>query len=89
MDNGGEFIGAANDSTGIHMHSKDDFIDQVIKEVKNIWPKVLMVQGFPQHLESKVGVKGVNQMVQVKLAGWIKQKNSKHWAIGAKFCQAI
>ncbi len=25
--------------------------------------------------------------MQVKLAGWMKQNNSKHWAIGAKFCQ--
>ena len=37
MDNGGEFSGATNDSTGIHMHLEDDFIDQVIKEIKNIW----------------------------------------------------
>ena len=45
-----------------------------------------MVRGSPRHSESG-GVKQVNQMVQMKLAGWMKQKNSKHWAIGAKLCQ--
>jgi hypothetical protein len=54
-DNGGEFSGAANDSTGIRMCLEDDFVDQVIKEVKLIWPEVLMVR-VPLDIQSQMGV---------------------------------
>jgi hypothetical protein len=86
-DNGGEFAQAANNLVGIRMRLDDDFVDSIISEVKNIWPDVLMVRGSPRHSGSNGGVERVNQTVQVKLAGWMKQNNSKRWAIGAKFCQ--
>jgi hypothetical protein len=69
------------------MRLDNDFVDSIISEVKNIWPDVLMVGGSPRHSKSNGGVEWVNQTVQVKLARWMKQNNSKRWAIGAKFCQ--
>jgi hypothetical protein len=66
---------------------EDKFIDLVIKELKNLWPKCQMVGGSPQHSESNGGVKRVNQMVQKKLGGWMKTNNSQHWLIGCKIDQ--
>jgi hypothetical protein len=65
----------------------DDFMDLVIKEVKNLWPVCQMVRGSPRHSESNGGVERVNQTVQKKLGGWMKTNNSKHWSVGCKIVQ--
>jgi hypothetical protein len=66
---------------------EDKFIDLVIRELKNLWPKCQIVRGSPGHSESNGGVKRVNQTVQKKLAGWMKTNNSQHWLIGCKIVQ--
>jgi len=62
----------------------DEFIDLVIKEVKNLWPKCMMVRGSQRHSESNGCVERVNQTVQRKLGGWMKTNNSNNWAIGCR-----
>ncbi len=86
-DNGGELSNHAHDHVGHRMVLEDKFIDLVIKDLKNLWPKCQMVQGSPQHSELTVGVKRVNQTVQKKLGGWMKTNNSQHWWIGCKVVQ--
>ena len=86
-DNGGEFSNHAFDYVGRAMLLDDDFIDLIIKELKNLWPGCQMVRGSPRHSESNGGVERVNQTVQTKLGGWMKTNNSKHWAIGCKLMQ--
>ena len=83
-DNGGEFSDHAHNYFGRHMVLDDEFIDLVIKEVKNLWPECMMVRGSPHHSESNGGVERVNQMVQRKLGGWMKTNNSNNWAIGCR-----
>jgi hypothetical protein len=86
-DNGGEFSNHAHDHVEHRMVLEDEFIDFVIKELKNLWPECQMVQSSPRHSESNGGVERVNQTVQKKLAGWMKINNSKHWSIGCKIVQ--
>jgi len=86
-DNGGEFSNHAHDYVGKKVALEDDFIDVVIKELKNLWPECQMVRGSPRHSESNGGVERVNQTVQKKLGGWMKTNDSKHWAIGCKIVQ--
>jgi len=62
----------------------DEFIDQVIKEVKNLWPECKMVRGSPRHSESNGGVERVNRTVQQKLGGWMKTNKSNNWAMGCR-----
>jgi hypothetical protein len=83
-DNGGEFSNHAYDHVGKAMHLDDEFIDLVIKEVKNLWPECKMVRGSPRHSESNGGVERVNRTVQQKLGGWMKTNKSNHWAIGCR-----
>jgi hypothetical protein len=66
---------------------EDKFIDLIIKELKNLWSECQMVRGSPRHSESNVGVKRVNQMVQKKLAGWMKTNKPQHWLTGCKIVQ--
>jgi hypothetical protein len=86
-NNGGEFSGHAHNYVGRRMLLDDDFIDLLIKEVKNFWPDCQMVRGSPRHFESKGGVERVNQTVQKKLGGWMKTNNSKHWSIRCNIVQ--
>jgi hypothetical protein len=86
-NNGGEFSNHAHDHVGRRMVLEDKFIDLVIKELKNLWPKCQMVRGSPQHSESNGGIERVNQAVQKKLGGWMKTNNSQHWLIGCKIVQ--
>jgi hypothetical protein len=74
-DNGSEFSGSTNDQAGHQMLLDDEFMELVIKEVKNLWPKCQMVWGSPCHSESNSGVEQVNQTVQKKLGSWMKENN--------------
>ncbi len=62
-DNGGELSDLAHNHVGRRMVLDDEFIDLVIKEVKNLCPKCMMVRGSPRHSESNGGVERVNQTV--------------------------
>lgn len=62
-------------------------MDDVIKEVKQLWPDARMVKGTPRHSQSNGGVERVNQTVQKKLGSWMKDNNSTHWSVGCKFVQ--
>ncbi len=64
-DNGGDFTNHAHDHVGRRLLLEDDFVDLVIKELKNLWPECQMVQGSP----SNGGVKRVNQMSRRSWAG--------------------
>ena len=68
-DNGGEFSDHAHDHVGRCMVLDYEFIDLVIKEVKNLWPKCMMVRESPRHSESNGGVERVNQRVQKSWEG--------------------
>ena len=86
-DNGGEFSNHAHDHSGKHLLLDDDYIDLIIKELKNLWPECTMVRGSPRHSESNGGVERVNQTVQKKLGAWMNSNNTKHWSIGCKLVQ--
>ncbi len=83
-DNGGEFSNHAHNYVGCRMVLDDEFIDLVIKEIKNLWPECMMVRGSPRHSESNGGVERVSQTVQRKLGGWMKTNKSNNWAIGCR-----
>ena len=68
-----------------HIHCFIQFIDNVIKEVKELWPTCKIVRGSPRHCQSQGGVERVNQTVQKKLGNWMETNKSKKWSIGCKF----
>ena len=86
-DNGGEFSGSALDHKDRQVFLDYEYVDQIISEVKLIWPECHLVRGSPRHSESNGGVERVNQTVQKKLGAWMKENKSKHWSIGCKIVQ--
>ena len=63
-DNGGEFSNHAHDHVGRRLVLDDEFIDLVIKEIKNLWPECMMVRGSPRHSESNGGVDVQNALAR-------------------------
>ena len=83
-DNGREFNGAAEISKS---DLSDEFIDQVILEIKVLWPECRMVRGSPRHSQSNGGIERANRTVEAKLGAWMKDNSSKRWSVGAKIIQ--
>ena len=87
MGNGSKFSNSASDHVGCQMFLCDEFMELVIKQVKNLWPECKLVRGSPCHSKSNGGFERVNQTVQKKFGAWMKENNSTYWAIGCKICQ--
>ncbi len=66
-DNGSKFSNSANDHGSRQLLLDDEFMELVIKKVKNLWPECQLVWGSPRHSESNGGVERVNETVQKKL----------------------
>lgn len=90
-NNGREFSGAAstskqrrsdrqNEAVGSDCHLSGRFVDEVITEVRKLWPGSHMVRGSPRHSESNGGVERVNCTVQQKLHSWMKRHKSMSWS---------
>ncbi len=88
-DNGREFSGAAMTARERRRHVGLDpaFLDEVIAELKLLWPDCRMVRGSPRHFESNGGVKRVNQTVQQKLGAWMRDNRTVRWSVGCKIIQ--
>ncbi len=60
-DNGWEFHTAALDHRAKKLTLDDNFILDVVKEVRQLWPGCLLVRGKPRRSESNGGVERLNQ----------------------------
>ena len=73
-DNGKEFSGAATTNkqrrrdkealVGNASVISPELLNEVVTEVRNLWPECIMVTGTPRHSESNGGVERVNRTVQ-------------------------
>ena len=86
-DNGREFSSAAQDGKGSRLELDNSFLDEIIKEIKNMWPECKMVRGSPRHSQSNGGVERINLSTEKKLGAWMKDNNSTRWAVGCKIVQ--
>jgi hypothetical protein len=88
-DNGSEFHGAAMNDKQRRVYGKlvrltDDEIDEIITEIKHLWPECRMVRGSPRHSQSNGGIERVNRTVQYKLGSWMTDTNSRRWSVGCR-----
>ena len=84
-DNGSEFHGAAMNDRQWRVYGKlvrltDDEIDEIITEIKQLWPECLMVRGSPRHSQSNGGIERVNRTMQDKLGAWMTDTSSRRWS---------
>ena len=52
----------------------------VITEIRQMWPDLVVVHGKPRHSESQGGIERYNRTVVEKLGNWMKQNKSCAWA---------
>jgi len=81
-DNGREFSGAAMNSRQLRLSDQD--IDDIISEIKKLWPECRMVRGSPRHSQSNGGIERLNRTVEGKLGAWMHENNSTKWSVGCR-----
>ena len=64
-----------------------EFVNQVICELKNMWPELKLVHGKTRYSQSQGSVERANQDVQNMMMTWMQTNESAHWAESLKFIQ--
>jgi hypothetical protein len=64
-----------------------EFTAQVITELKQLWPQLVMVHGKPRHPQSQGSVERANSDIKDILVAWMSDNNTQDWSIGLKFVQ--
>jgi hypothetical protein len=86
-DNGKEFSGAAMTSRehrGLCVGLNAVELDEVINEIKLLWPECRMVCGSPRHSPSNGGVERLNRTMEEKLGAWMAKTGSTNWSVGCR-----
>ena len=64
-----------------------EFTAQVITELKELWPQLIMVHGKPRHPQSQGSVERANGDIKDMLVAWMCDNNTQDWSVGLKFVQ--
>ncbi|KAK6175267.1 hypothetical protein SNE40_013764 [Patella caerulea] len=64
-----------------------EFTAQIIVELKQLWPRLVIVHGKPRHRQSQGSVGRANIDVKDMLTAWLSDNNTTEWAVGLKFVQ--
>ena len=64
-----------------------EFTAQVITELKDLWPQLIMVHGKPRHPQSQGSVERANADIKDILAAWMTDNNTQDWSLGLRFVQ--
>ena len=86
-DNGLEFSGAAMTSRehrGLCVGLNAEELNEVINEIKLLWPECRMVRGSPRHSPSNGGVERLNRTMEEKLGAWMASTGNTNWSIGCR-----
>ena len=71
----------------LHSDNGTEFVAQVVKQLKDIWPGLEMVHGKPRHPQTQGSVERSNGDVKDMLTAWMNDHKSKDWPLGLKFVQ--
>ena len=61
-----------------------EFVAEIIRELKSLWPECVIVHGRPRHPQSQGSVERSNQDVEKMVAHWCRDNDSTKWSIGRK-----
>lgn len=64
-----------------------EFVNQIIEELKIMWPGLLIVHGKPRHSQSQGSVERANQDMQNMLMTWTATNKCTKWSEGLRFIQ--
>ncbi|XP_041356808.1 KRAB-A domain-containing protein 2-like [Gigantopelta aegis] len=64
-----------------------EFTAQVITELKQMWPDLVIVHGKPRHPQSQGSVERANCDIKYMLTAWMSDSDTRDWTDGLKFVQ--
>ncbi|XP_071181569.1 KRAB-A domain-containing protein 2-like [Mytilus edulis] len=64
-----------------------EFTANIILELKQLWPELVIVHGKPRHPQSQGSVERSNGDVHDMLVSWMRDNVTTKWATGIKFLQ--
>ena len=64
-----------------------EFTAQVIIELKQLWPDLVIIHGKPRQPQSQGTVERANCDVKDMLVAWLADNNTNEWTVGLKFVQ--
>ncbi|KAK7095753.1 hypothetical protein V1264_005119 [Littorina saxatilis] len=59
----------------------------IISELKDVWPTLVLVHGKPRHPQSQGSVERANGDIKDMLVAWLADNHTQDWATGIKFVQ--
>lgn len=71
----------------LHSDNGREFVNQIIVELKEIWPGLALVCGKPRHPQTQGSVERANGDMQNMLGAWMRDNHSDRWTHGLKFAQ--
>ena len=71
----------------LHSDNGREFVNQVIQELKTLWPELVLVNGKPRHPQSQGSVERANADIIKMIAAWMNDNNSRHWLAGLPLVQ--
>ena len=86
-DNCQEFSGAAvtsHERRGLCVGLNAVELNEVINEIKLLWPECRTGCGLPRRSPSNGGVERLNRMMEEKLGAWMAETGSTNWSIGCR-----
>lgn len=66
-----------------------EFSNNIISNLKDMWPELKIVHGKPRHSQSQGSVERANQDVENMLTTWMQTENNSHWSQGLRFIQLM
>ncbi|XP_070206199.1 KRAB-A domain-containing protein 2-like [Littorina saxatilis] len=64
-----------------------EFTANIISELKDFWPTLVLVHGKPRHPQSQGSVERANGDIKDMLVAWLADNHTQDWATGIKFVQ--
>lgn len=64
-----------------------EFSNQIVEQLKVLWPGLSIVHGKPRHSQSQGSVERANQDIENMLATWLFDNQTTNWANGIQFVQ--
>lgn len=66
-----------------------EFANNIVSNLKEIWPDLHIVHGKPRHSQSQGSVERANQDIENMLTTWMQDNNNCHWKEGLRFVQLM
>jgi len=85
--NGQEFSGTAvtsRERRGLCVGLNSVELDEVINEIKLLWPECRIECRSPCHSPSNGGVERLNRTMEEKLGAWMAETSNTNWSIGCR-----